>query len=82
MSDTLSNFPHDEPPASSDVQARQPDAGRAAESRSAGADERHEGFEWPVPPHPSYPRRDSPQRPTLARTCYQVTPQANNFTLE
>jgi type II secretory ATPase GspE/PulE/Tfp pilus assembly ATPase PilB-like protein len=59
MSDTLSNFPHDEPPASSDVQARQPDAGRAAESRSAGADERHEGFEWPVPPHPSYPRNQA-----------------------
>jgi type II secretory ATPase GspE/PulE/Tfp pilus assembly ATPase PilB-like protein len=59
MSDTLSNFPHDDAPASANAPVRQPDAGRAAQALSASEGEHHEGFEWPVPPHPSYPRNQA-----------------------
>jgi len=52
MSDTPLNFPHTDPFASADVQARQPDVVRAADAPSAEEGERHEGFEWPVPPIP------------------------------
>ncbi|MFN3914329.1 MAG: ATPase, T2SS/T4P/T4SS family [Aquabacterium sp.] len=59
MPDTLSNFPHDDAPASRNAPVGRPDAVRAAQTLSASEGEHHEGFEWPVPPHPSYPRNQA-----------------------